>query len=472
MGPGNRFRPETRMDTGLFNAQRDLAPRLLTVGELNRMVAGLLERNFPLVWVGGEISNLTRAASGHWYFSLKDRDAQVRCVMFRGRNQAVNWPLANGDHVEARAIPGLYAARGEFQLTVEQLRRAGAGALYEAFLKLKEQLAAEGLFDAARKRPLPAFARALGIVTSPQAAALRDVLTTLARRAPQVRVILYPAPVQGADAPARLAEAVALASRRAARDGIEVLLLVRGGGSLEDLIAFNHERVARAVAACAVPVISGVGHETDFTIADFVADVRAPTPTAAAELAVPDRAQWLATLGSNRQRLARAWRRDFEGRQQWLDDLARRLKSPAQRVAETAQRLELATRRLRLALAQRLTAERQRLRLAAARLGHVRPDARLAGQRLASREEQLRRALATGLRTRAARVELLAARLALLDPSTVLTRGYAIASGPDGAIVRDAAGLRPGTPLHLRFGRGAALTEVREVLAAPPDSAA
>src|SRR5690606_14435132 len=259
----------------------------------DRAVARLLERSFPLAWVSGEVSNFARAASGHWYFTLKDEAAQVRAVMFKGRAQHAGFTPREGDKVEVRALVTLYAPRGDYQLNVETIRRAGVGNLYEAFLQLKDKLAKEGLFDADKKRPLPAFARTIGVVTSLQAAALRDILTTLRRRAPHVRVILYPAPVQGEGAGEKIAHMINTASRRAE---CEVLLVCRGGGSIEDLWAFNHESVARAMAACTMPVISGVGHETDFTIADFAADLRAPTPTAAAELAVTPREDWLAEL--------------------------------------------------------------------------------------------------------------------------------------------------------------------------------
>ncbi len=450
------------MNTGSSHAETGASPKILTVGELNRAVAGLLERNFPLVWVSGEVSNLTRAASGHWYFSLKDRDAQVRCVMFRSRNQGVDWPLREGDKVEARALAGLYAARGEFQLTVEQLRRAGAGSLFEAFLRLKEKLASEGLFDEERKRPLVRFPRVMGIVTSPQAAALRDVLTTLARRAPHVALILYPAPVQGSDAPGRLVAAIEAASRRAALDGIETLLLVRGGGSIEDLMAFNHESVARAVAACSVPVVSGVGHETDFTIADFVADVRAPTPTAAAELASPDRQHWLAELALRRGRLLRAWQRGQRQAEQRLDDATRRLKSPLQRVSEAQLRLDDAARRLRAVLRARLEQSAQRLLLVATRLAHRRPDTRSASLLLDRLKEDLRTSAERALLARQTRLELLGARLKLLDSANTLARGYAIAADAQGRIVRDAAQLSAGEALQLRFARGSAVAVVRE----------
>ncbi|MDZ7652069.1 MAG: exodeoxyribonuclease VII large subunit [Burkholderiaceae bacterium] len=250
----------------------------LTVSALNRAVAGLLARGMPLVNVSGEIGNLARAASGHWYFTLKDDAAQVRCVMFRGRNALLGFVPREGDAVQLRASVGLYEARGEYQLTVESMERAGQGRLFEEFMRLKARLAAEGLFDDERKRPLPALPRAIGIVTSLQAAALRDVVTTLQRRAPYARLIVYPVPVQGEGAGARIAAMLATAG---ARREVEVLLLVRGGGSIEDLWAFNEEVVARAIRASALPVVVGVGHESDITIADFAADLRAPTPTAA-----------------------------------------------------------------------------------------------------------------------------------------------------------------------------------------------
>src|SRR5437763_1970592 len=279
------------------------APPVLTVTALNQQVARLLERSFPLVWIGGEISNFTRAASGHWYFTLKDDAAQVRAVMFRGRAQYAGFTPREGDKVEVRALVTLYGARGDYQINVEAIRRAGVGALFEAFLRLKEKLTAEGLFDEDRKRPLPLFARAIGIVTSPQAAALRDVLTALRRRAPHVRVVLYPAPVQGQGAAEKIADAIRTASNRAE---VDVLIVARGGGSIEDLWSFNEEIVARAIAATSMPVISGVGHETDFTIADFAADLRAATPTAAAELVAAHEEQLCAQLQNLAASLARS----------------------------------------------------------------------------------------------------------------------------------------------------------------------
>ena len=279
---------------------------VLTVSQLLRSVRDTLERRFPLAWVRGELSNFSRAPSGHCYFTLKDDGAQVDCVMFRSRAAGLDAELRDGARVEVRAVPTLYEPRGRFQLSVEALRRAGLGPLYERFLKLKDKLEREGLFDAAARRELPPYPRAIGVVTSVAAAALRDVLTTLARRNPAIQVIVYPAPVQGEGAAERIAAALRRASARAECD---VLLLVRGGGSIEDLWQFNEEVVARAIRASRIPVVVGVGHESDFTIADFAADRRAPTPTAAAELASPSRAELLGRLAECARCLAREMRR-------------------------------------------------------------------------------------------------------------------------------------------------------------------
>src|SRR4051812_8897786 len=296
--------------------------RVINVSELNRLAKELIERNLPLMWVAGEISNFTRATSGHCYFSLKDAQAQVRCVMFRHKAQLHDWKPENGMQIEVRATPSFYEARGEFQLNIEAMRRAGLGSLYAAFEQLKAKLAAEGLFAEEAKQILPRFPRAIGIVTSTQAAALRDVLTTLKRRMPSIPVFIYPAPVQGEGAAAKLAQAIATADARAECD---VLIMCRGGGSIEDLWAFNEEVVARAIHACTLPVISAVGHETDFTIADFVADVRAPTPTAAAQLACPNCVDLREGAAHLYHRLKRVMERALERRMQHVDGLARRL---------------------------------------------------------------------------------------------------------------------------------------------------
>ncbi|MFN3545699.1 MAG: exodeoxyribonuclease VII large subunit [Thiobacillus sp.] len=433
---------------------------VLTVSELNRMARRVLESRLPLLWVEGEVSNFTRAASGHWYFSLKDPNAQVRCVMFRGRNQFADFVPTNGDHVEVRALPTLYEARGDFQLGAEQIRRAGAGRLFEAFLKLKAKLEAEGLFDPVRKRALPRFPRVLGVVTSPQAAALRDVLTALARRMPGLEVIVYPTPVQGAGVGARIAAAIRTAG---ARDECDVLLVCRGGGSLEDLWAFNDEAVARAIAASPMPVVSGVGHETDFTLADFAADVRAPTPTAAAELASPVRAELLARLAHLARLLHQHQRRRLHADMQRVDYLARRLVHPAEQLRR--QGLDLANLAQRLASAAHAVVARKQLALE--RLGQrlVTPGHRLAHerQRLDGLADRSRRAVHDSLARQRLTLQRLAANLAHLNPEGVLARGYSIARRADGSVVRDAATLAVGEALDVRFHRGEAHTRVESV---------
>lgn len=452
------------MNSEFFPAEQGAAPQIVSISELNRMVGRLLEQNVPLLWVAGEISNLTRAASGHWYFLLKDRDAQVRCVMFRKRNQLLDWEPREGDHIEARAAVGLYAARGEFQLTLEAMRRAGAGLLYEAFLRLKAKLLAEGLFEPERKRALPDFVRALGVITSPQAAALRDVLSTLRRRAPHVRIVVYPTPVQGKDAPPRILQALNIALERAERLGeSDVLLLVRGGGSIEDLWAYNDEALARAIAAARVPIISGIGHETDFTIADFVADVRAATPTAAAELAAVEvnvlRQRILAMQGQSRQALTRR----LESAEQGLDDIQRRLRSPRQRLADAQGRLVSITMHLQRAQGAGLSRLMARAQFAIEALRRSRPDGTRALERLESTKQVLIARLRTRLTEADNRLSLLTTRLGLLNPRAALDRGYAIVSDARGRLVTDAAQLQREDRLRISLGRGTAIADVVQI---------
>ncbi len=437
---------------------------ILSVSELNRMARMVLERGLPQVWVAGEISNLTRAASGHWYFTLKDSDAAVRCAMFRNRNQLLDWRPENGMHVEVRAQPTLYEPRGEFQLTVEAMRRAGLGALYEAFARLKARLEREGLFDPARKRPLPPYPRRIGIITSPKAAALRDVLTTLRRRWPAGRIVLYPTPVQGAGAAEAIAAALATAGRRGE---CEVLLLVRGGGSIEDLWAFNEEIVARAIAACPIPVVSGIGHETDFTIADFVADRRAPTPTGAAQLATPDVTELRQHLAHLRQRLMLDQRRRLNTLAQRLDGLAQRLRHPAERLASQRRHLDQLARRLDLAQAGRLQLARQRLAYLDLHLRRALPRPDRMQPKVHELAGRLARAMATGLKQHRERLSALGTHLAHLNPAAVLERGYSIVRGADGRIVRDSRQLRVGEAVELTLARGAAGAQITHLIAPP-----
>lgn len=426
-------------------------PAVLSVSALNQAVARLLERSFPLAWVAGEVSNFTRAASGHWYFTLKDEGAQVRAVMFRGRAQYADFVPREGDRVEVRALVTLYAARGDYQLGVEAIRRAGVGNLYEAFLQLKAKLEAEGLFDSRRKRSIPVFARTIGIVTSAQAAALHDILTALRRRVPHCRVVVYPAPVQGAGAGDKIALAVATAS---ARRECDVLLLCRGGGSIEDLWAFNHEAVARAIVACSVPVISGIGHETDFTIADFAADLRAPTPTAAAELATRPRTEWLAQLAANGSDLERAWRRRQAERIQDVDWMARRLISPAAYIARERLRLQAAQQRLTHANRMPLTLAGHRLAQLGARLRAALPDTGAAHIRVGHAAQRLASRMAVLNRQRRHALAALSAQLELLDPQRTLERGYAIVTDARGRVVRLPQSLHPRDSIGVRLAGG------------------
>ena len=400
--------------------QNEFARPVLTVSELLRSVRDTLERRFPLLWVRGELSNLSRAPSGHRYFTLKDRGAQVDCVMYRSRAAAIEVAqsdtLREGMQVEAQVLVSLYEPRGRFQLTVETLRPAGLGPLYERFLRLKEKLEREGLFDPAAKRPLPEHPRTVGIVTSLAAAALRDVLTTLARRNASVAVIVYPAPVQGEGAGFRIAAALKTASARAECD---LLLLVRGGGSIEDLWPFNEESVARAIRSSAIPVVVGVGHESDFTIADFAADRRAPTPTAAAELATPARSELLKRLADCVRCLSREMRRRLQYASQALDGCARRLVHPAQRLRNAEQ--SLVQLRTRLAFA----------------LGH-----------------RVHRCTA--------QLERLQASLAGLEPTAVLARGYSITRTAGGEVLRSAAQAHEGDRIFTTLAQGSLQSKVKK----------
>jgi exodeoxyribonuclease VII large subunit len=434
--------------------------RVITVTELNRLAKEVVERGLPLLWVAGEVSNFMRATSGHCYFSLKDAQAQVRCVLFRHKLQLHDWQPQNGMQIEVRAYPSVYEQRGEFQLNVETMRRSGLGALYEAFEKLKAKLQAEGLFDAALKRPLPRFPRTVGIVTSLKAAALRDVLTTLRRRMPGVVIIIYPTAVQGDGAAQQIAQAIVTADARAAVDKCDVLIVCRGGGSIEDLWAFNDEMVARAIRACAVPVVSGVGHETDFTIADFAADARAPTPTAAAEMASPNRADLYQELRHLRERLIRVTERGLERRMQQLDVLVRRLVHPGERIANQLTHLSHLASRLRGGWSFAADSWRWGLREIYRQLAARRPDVGLLAAEQRALAQRLAGAARGRVETMRAEVKSLTAQLAHLNPQAVLERGYSITETTDGAVVRDSAQVKPDEPLKITFSKGWARTKV------------
>ncbi len=456
-------------DLPLFASRPDAASNrsseVIPVSALNRRVRNLLEANLELLWVSGELSNVMRAASGHWYFSLKDDAAQVRCVMFRSRASTVSFTPENGMQVEVRALPSLYEARGEFQLGVENMRRAGLGALFEAFERLKAKLSAEGLFDAAQKKTLPTFPRCIGVVTSPNAAALRDVLTTLQRRAPMIPVVLYPTSVQGAAAPAEIVAAINAATTR---NEVDVLIVCRGGGSIEDLWAFNDEAVVRAIARLRnttdIVVVAGVGHETDFTIADFVADERAPTPTAAAELVSPNREELLSDVVAMKAALQRAMVRQLDTAQQRLDRATRGLISPAERLARERERINFARTKLRHVLHATRDGATHQLALLRQRFQAQHPET--VRQRLCLRLDERGRALKISMQRemerRSAAVAQAATSLALLSPLNVLERGYGIVQR-GGAVVRDPHTLRVGDAITVRVAKGeigAAVTKV------------
>ena len=418
--------------------------RSWTVSALCRAVADALDLRFNPVTVRGEVSGFSRAASGHCYFSLKDASGQVRCAMFRRAAGLLDFAPRDGELVEVTGRLGVYEARGDLQLVVESMRRAGEGALFEQFLRLKARLEAEGLFDAARKRDLSLRPRAIGVVTSPDAAAWHDVMTALSRRVPHVPVVLSPALVQGASAAASMVRALqqlyALTQESEGRPVIDTILLVRGGGSIEDLWAFNDEALARVLASSPVPIVSGVGHETDFTIADFVADVRAPTPTAAAEMAATAREVWIEGLSVLAQRLTRAVQRQQDRHAQRLDSLAARLGRPLARLSRQREALEGLGHRLRSGLHRQCTDQVHRL------------------ERLDTRLQVLRE---RDLTQRRQRLEHAALRLSMLDPKRVLERGYAWLSDENGQAVMQAHGLKPGQRLSATLSDGVVPLTVR-----------
>jgi exodeoxyribonuclease VII large subunit len=416
------------------------APRVWEVGALCRAIADALEARFNPVAVRGEITGFSRASSGHCYFSIKDPQGQLRCAMFRRAASLLDFSPRDGELVEVRGKLGVYEARGDLQFIVESMQRAGQGALFEQFLRLKAQLESEGLFDSARKRPLPVQPRGIGLVTSLGAAALHDVVTALRRRAPHIPVVLAPAQVQGGAAPQSIVAAlnrlyrVAEQGPSAGQPAIDTILLVRGGGSIEDLWAFNDEHLARTIVQSPVPLVSGVGHETDFTIADFCADLRAPTPTAAAELVAQPREVWLGALELIENRIGDGIQRLLDARHQRLDQAAARLGRPSGLVAREQLQLARTAQRMRHAVLLRLQRMEQTQQAAAAAL-----------------PVQVQRRI-DGLRERVDRAAL---RLELLDPRLVLQRGYALLADADGHAVTSVRQARPGDALRATLADGA-----------------
>ncbi|HYC10614.1 MAG TPA: exodeoxyribonuclease VII large subunit [Steroidobacteraceae bacterium] len=450
------------MSTGFeFGAVSAPVREVYSVSRLNREVRTLLERALRVVWVEGELSNFSQPASGHWYFSLKDRDAQLRCAMFRMKNVLVGFTPREGAQLLVRGRISVYEARGEYQLIVEHLEEAGLGALKRNFERLKAKLAAEGLFALERKRSLPRFPRRVGVITSPTGAALHDILKILARRYPPAAVLVYPTAVQGAAAVPALVAALTTASSRAECD---VLILARGGGSLEDLWAFNDERLARAIHACALPVVTGVGHEIDFTIADLVADARAPTPSAAGELVVPDRLACLEGIARAAQRLSGGMRRELRVGSTRLEAARRRLglAHPGVRLQQRMQRLDDLMRRLAAAARAGLHQDGRRLAHSHARLLGRSPLRLLSEQRAAHQALQARldRAVSEQLSRAAHRLALAQRALDAVSPLATLTRGFAIVTRADGTLLTDAAAAGDGDDIEARLARGTLLARV------------
>jgi len=448
----------------------DLSRDIWSVSRLTREARAVLEGSFPLLWVEGELSNLSQPASGHLYFSLKDSAAQVRCAMFRQKRLLLGFSPANGQQVLARARVSLYEGRGEFQLVVEHLEPAGEGALRLEFERLKRKLAAEGLFEPARKRLLPAFPRQVGLITSPSGAALRDLISVFGRRFPALPLVIYPTKVQGEGSAAEMAEMLGLANQRAECD---VLILARGGGSLEDLMAFNDEGLARAIRASAIPVVTGIGHEIDFTIADLVADQRGATPSAAAELVSPAAPHLLHRLEALRQRLGQAQGQHLAGlRRRWqAAERHLRLLHPLAELERRAQRTDDLERRLREALQGRLRALEQRRDRAWLRLMQSSPAQRLGGWRLrlTTLDGRLRRLAPWLVTTRREHLAGLAQALDALSPLGTLARGYAILRRkPGGEIIRDLAGLAVGDLVEARLARGSLAARIEAIHPEPP----
>ncbi|MHB8907989.1 MAG: exodeoxyribonuclease VII large subunit [Syntrophales bacterium] len=443
---------------------------ILSVSALNDRIKALLEEGFALVWVEGEVSNLHRPASGHVYFTLKDAKSQIRAVIFRnayaprGGSRPADFALEEGMSIVCRARLTVYPPRGDYQLIIDAVEPKGLGALQKAFEQLKARLEAEGLFDAGRKRPLPFLPATIGVITSPTGAVIRDILTVTRRRFPSVNVLIAPVRVQGMEAPAEIIRAF---GDLQLVDGVDVIILARGGGSLEDLAAFNDEGVARAIVRSQVPVISAVGHETDFTIADFIADLRAATPSAAAELAVPLRAELLEAVATLRLRLVRQGRRETERLRLRVAELAGRLRDPKRRLADIRMTLDDAVERMRISLDHVREVYRQKCITMAVRLEHKNPRSRITERRLFI--EQLVKELRTAWERQAgARSHRLASAMALIDslsPLAVLNRGYSITRRlPDGRILRRARDVTAGDRIDVRLAAGSLRAVITETL--------
>ncbi len=458
-GAGKRILSDrSQLAVGSTPATRDI----YTVSRLNREARTLLERELGAVWIEGELSNLARPRSGHWYFSLKDDAAQTRCAMFKSRNKLLEFEPREGSHVIARARVGLYEPRGEFQLIVEHMEPAGEGVLRIKFEQLKRKLSAEGLFAIDIKQELPAWPNRIGIVTSPSGAAIRDIVTVLGRRNPAIEVVLYPASVQGGNAAPELVRAIKLANKRTECD---ILIVGRGGGSLEDLWAFNEEPVARAIFASEIPVVSAVGHEIDFTIADLVADVRAPTPSASAEICSPDRDEALRVLATVEHRIHQAMIRKNAALANQLRHLRARLQHPGRQLEQYHQRIDELMQRLPAALLTGIQLQHRSLATLRARIAACDPKSRITHytDRVADNRRRLVAAMRTSATARQATLDECVRALRAISPLATLQRGYAIVTSADGTIARDANKFQPGDRVSARLAKGRLGLNVEEI---------
>ncbi len=400
-----------------INTSKPSETKVFSVKEINRLVRELLEQSFPSFWITGEISNFISASSGHWYFSLKDEEAQVRCTMFKNKNMAAEWIPKNGEKIEAKCLIGLYEARGEYQLNIEQIRHAGAGLLSEAFNQLKEKLLKEGLFEVSRKKPIPQFPKSIGVITSPTGAAIEDILITLKRRSPHIPIIIYPSLVQGKEAPPAIVRAIETAN---AREECDVLILARGGGSIEDLWAFNEEIVARAIVASKIPTITGVGHETDSTIADFVSDLRAPTPTGAAELVTSHTFELIKTIQVYKNQLNKLMAGLIRELVQKIDYLEKRLVSPRQQIQRQKEQIYQYIQRINQSMKNVVIQYRLHIDKLKLNFDH-------------------------------------------LSPHAVLSRGYSIITDVDGQIVNNVTQLKLDDKIHIQLNHGQADANISDL---------
>ena len=442
---------------------------ILSVSQLNRRAKQLLETHLPLIWVSGEISNLAQPSSGHWYFSLKDNKAQVRCAMFRNTNQRLRWQPQSGQQVLIRARVSLYEGRGEYQLIAEHMEAAGAGQLQQHYEILKAKLHAEGLFEESRKQVIPSFSPHIAVITSPTGAAIHDILQVLKRRSPMSEVTIIPVNVQGNTAAAEMAEALKKVehySQINKHRSFDVIIIGRGGGSIEDLWAFNDENLARSIAQCPIPVVSAVGHEVDFTIADFVADLRAPTPSASAEMISPDINEWQQTIDVYFTQLQSIIRRKIEQKTQKINFYKKRLRHPSAIIQQQKQQLLLTQQSLQLALRQRMSRCKEQLRNTSFQLHQHHPTIKIEHrqQQLIRAEKQLKQHINSVL---AAKQQQLAHKVQILNavnPLQVLARGYAVVSQKSGQIMKNTKSLSVGDELSTQLAQGTYVSVVKKIL--------